>query len=180
MARQKKRIGGQWLFVVIIGLLPSVCWAKSLTSSEYFYGGKPLSISSFALDKPVALVILKSAECPVCSRLLGELFQAKLKLRTKNGKIAAVLLDQDVAKVPFREKTFLEFPLFRVSKSFLVRYEFWDARRMSSVPGVLFLDRCGKPSYVIQGRSLGMSQVTLIHKVLRNLADEPSACGMIL
>ena len=180
MVRHKRNAARRWLSIGVIGLFPVLGWAKSLTPSEYSYGGKPLSISSFALDKPVALVILKSAECPVCSRLMGELEQAPFKSRSGHPKIAAVLLDEDVATVPFREKNFLGFPLFRVSKSFLVRYEFWDARRMTSIPGVLFLDRCGKASYTLVGRTHDRSQAILIHKILRNLAGEPSTCGTIL
>ena len=155
-------------------------FAKTETNQELRFAGKPVSFSSLAPDKPVALVILKSSNCPVCAGLMKQLAELKSQVKESGGVVIAVLWDGDSKGTIGTQKTFQGVLLLRATKAFLSQYEFWDGRNRIPVPGVLFLDRCGEPSFAIEGRSPHRGQEWMILKTLQHLASQPSNCGMLL
>jgi len=185
--RRRRRIGqsspvrSSLLFLFCFCLAVSApLFAKTNPTNKVRFAGKSVSLSSLAPDKPVALIILKSGDCPVCSGLVKRLAKLKPQVQDTGGAVIAVLWDGDKTGVTATERMFQGSLLVRATKAFLSQFEFWDGRNLQPLPGVLFLDRCGEPSYIIEGRSSARGQELMILKTLEHLADQPSTCGMLL
>ena len=168
-----------FLFTFLMGASTPL-FAKTDFKKELQFAGEPASFSSLAPDKPVALIILKSGDCPVCGGLMMRLATLKSQVKQTGGLVIAVLWDGDSTETIATQKTFQGALLLRATKAFLAQYEFWDGRYRKPIPGVLFLDRCGEPSYIIEGRGSHRGQEWMILKTLEYLADQPSSCGMLL
>jgi hypothetical protein len=160
--------------------VPAPLFSKTDFKNELRFAGEPIFFSSLAPDKPVALVILKSGDCPICGGLMKRLSKLKSQVAAAGGVVIAILWDGDSTGTFATQKTFQGAVLLLATKAFLLRYEFWDGRHRKPVPGVLFLDRCGEPSFAIEGRSPHRGQEWMILKTLRHLASQPSNCGMLL
>lgn len=168
---------------LLIGLVsgsPQSADASNAGKSHFLYGGESVALSLFAMDNPVALIVLKGGDCPVCNQLVKDVAHLQSSVPGAKGKAAAVLWKEDPSKLSLKERNFQGIPLFRTSLEFFVEFDFWDIRHRTPVPGVLFLDRCGEPTYIVHGRSQRGSQAVLILKVLAHLAQKPSECGFIL
>jgi peroxiredoxin len=129
-------------------------------------------------DRPVAVIVVKATDCPVCAAQVASLARRVDDVRATGGDVVALLAADRADARAWAARTAGPFAVRTVSQPrILDDVGLWMRDARQPLPGVVFLDRCGDVRDVVRGRGPGASQDAVVLETLRRLARERTPCA---
>jgi peroxiredoxin len=130
--------------------------------------GTPTTLAAQAGGKPLAVVVIKGTHCRVCLDELLRLARRADELAATGGKLVALSADAPAAHAKTIADLHLPFPILTDPDGVaLKKLGFWMPRSDQPLPGVWWLDPCGKIVQRYEGRWPGRTQTEMILDGLR-------------
>ncbi|MFW5966788.1 MAG: peroxiredoxin family protein [Persicimonas sp.] len=126
-----------------------------------------LALDEIAPGRPVALVVMKHINCPVCQDQLVELTDRLDQVQRTGGAVYGLSTSEPAANQRLMQEKRLGFPVLTdVDRSLHREVGLWSDERGHAVPGVVFLDEDGQVRDVHRGRYPNQPQEGMILKRL--------------
>ena len=140
--------------------------------------GTKVALADYAAGRPLAVVVIKGHWCPACTAQLRTLSKRLDEVRATGGDVIGLSTEDAGTNKMIMLKHGLRMPVLgEPSAALLERLGFWWPQMGHPTPGLVFLDRCGDVVKRVFGRRPGWSQDDIVLDVLRQLAEQPTACG---
>jgi peroxiredoxin len=167
------------LFIPIVWVGFFLMGAVWSAQGPFFFSseGKKVALDAWAGGKPVALVVIKNTDCPVCKRQLLALEKGREAWEKRGAKVAALSHEMVGSLRDYRARLKLEMPVF--SDPEMEELKHWQLARpknQGAIPGVVFFDACGKVAGIIKGRRPSTDHTKIIEKTLEKLVKQGARC----
>ena len=143
--------------------------------------GSGTVMSRISSHTPVAVIVMKGHWCEVCVDQLERM--AKLHELLRSLKVEVVGLVAESGDIPDREilnRRKIGLNIFGAAPRALETLGFWLPKQGHPMPGIIFLDRCGRIAATYLGRRADITQERFIIQMLEHLTREKNQCGMMI
>jgi len=170
-----------WLVPVVLLLAPpAIAQQQAELANPYTlrvledHEAQATSLRQSASGQRLVVVVMKSAECPVCRGQLQRLGQRAEQLARLGATVVGLSHDGAVAADGDRAGPFGDFAvLLDRSRKVLRALRLWRPSWRHPVPTLVVFDRCGAERARLEGRAPGMRPEDALFRVLDELAEKP-------
>ena len=142
--------------------------------------GQRLSLGAIAPGQPVVLIVMRASTCEVCLTQLRILASRGALFEELGAQAVGLIYDETGRQQAALNRAKPGLPIYAASAETLSKLGYWAPHRAMAMPGLIFLDRCGDIDGVVNGRSPGRDESSMVLRELRRLSEEKSQCGILI
>ena len=157
-------------------LLLAASFSASEASPLILPTGEHVELSLLAEGGPVAIVVIKGDWCPACREQLASLSKLTQEISRVGGRVLGLSIDSLETNRRLMQSLKLAFAVLRDQDAATIKRLGLYREDFGALPGVIFVDRCGKVASVLPGRRPGLKQDTLVLRELKRLTDKEGRC----
>jgi peroxiredoxin len=135
---------------------------------------RPTSLAAAADHRTLAVVVMKTGECPVCRGQLAKLAEVRTDIEALSARVVGLTRDSVGSSA---SKT--AWPVLRdPDAAAIAKLGLWRPQWRQAMPSIVVFDRCGDERVRLEGRYPGQRGVeAALLRVLQELNAETKPCG---